>query len=126
MIIVAWLEEDGHIKVVPWKRLAEAFGAELHLINEHHRHGFQSLEEVIDLYSHKTWVRLVPYGGEDLRIFKHPETDDVVYFVGPDAKECPAVSEAFDVTIPAKAELHAYTAMAIALWDRYLFRLSAP
>ena len=120
MIIVAWLEEDAHIKVVPWKILAKAFNADLHLINKHHRSGFQNLEEVIELYGHKPWVRLAPRGEISLDEFEHPATDDVVYFVGPDADKCPPVPGASNVKIPCAAELHAFTAMAIALWDRQL------
>lgn len=122
MIIVGYYEEKSkYCSPTMWQRLAIMFGAELHLINEHHRKGFQNLQGVLDMYSHRPWVRLTPHDGEMLQDFQHPEDDQVVYFVGPDAQPCPPIPGAYDVTLPADRELHAFTAMAITMWDRKLY-----
>lgn len=119
MIIVGYYEEKSKFcHPTMWQRLADMFEAELHLINLHHRKGFQDLQGVLDMYSHRPWVRLTPHGKVMLQDFLHPQDDQVVYFVGPDTLPCPPIPGAYDVTLPAKLEIHAFTAMSIALWDR--------
>ena len=117
MILVCFLEEGPYCSPKMWQVLANNFQAELHMIRirkdwEH------ELQDVINQYSHRTWVRLTPHGTIDLRFFEHPADEDVVYFVGPDAKPCPSIPGAYNVTIPLMKEGHAITAMAMALWDR--------
>ena len=117
--IVCHLEEGPYCSPTMWKRLANCFNAELIMIGHHHP---RDLRFVIREHEQYSWTRLTPHGQISLEDFQHDEhgrVDGMIYYVGPDAQPCPPIPGAYDVTIPVGSqELHAITAMTIALWDR--------